>query len=64
MDQPASPGLIGRYCGQRLYRPATGTYLIRDDLMTMARGGATFVVTDASTGDDVTAFYRPIMVEH
>jgi polyhydroxyalkanoate synthesis regulator protein len=41
-----------------------GTYLTRDDLMTMAKGGATFVVTDASTGDDVTAFYRPIMVEH
>ncbi len=63
MEQPGLPVLIKRYAGQRLYRPATGTYLICDDLMTMAKNHVTFIVIDA-TGDDVTAFYRPIIVEH
>jgi hypothetical protein len=31
--------------------------------MAMAKLGMTFVVVDTGTGDDVTAFYRPILVE-
>ena len=64
MEQPGPPVLIKRYAGQRLYRPATGTRLICDDLMTMAKNRSTFNVIDAGTGDDVTAFYRPIIIEH
>jgi len=63
MDRPGPPALVRRYAGQRLYRPASGTYLTRDDLMAMAMLDMTFVVIDASTGDDVTAFCRPILVE-
>jgi polyhydroxyalkanoate synthesis regulator protein len=64
MDQPESPVLIRRYAGQRLYRTATGTYLTRADLMTMALGGVPFAVVDAVTGDDLTDQYHPIIVEH
>jgi polyhydroxyalkanoate synthesis regulator protein len=64
MDQPGQPVLIKRYAGQRLYRPAAGTYLTRSDLMTMAKNGENFVVIDADTGNDVTASYHPIIVEH
>ncbi len=63
MDQPREPALIKRYAGQRLYRPATSTYLTRGDLMTMAKNGERFVVIDAETDDDVTLSYRPIIVE-
>ena len=64
MDHPGQPVLIKRYAGQRLYRPATGTYLTRGDLMTMAKNGENFVVIDAGTGDHVTSLYHPIIVEH
>jgi polyhydroxyalkanoate synthesis regulator protein len=39
------PVFLKRYAGQRLYRPAAGTYLTRGDLMTMVKNG--FVVIDA-----------------
>ena len=64
MDQPGQPVLVKRYAGQRLYRPARGTYLTRGDLMTMAKNGERFVVVDAATGHDVTSLYHPIIVEH
>ncbi len=66
MDQPGEPALVKRYAGQRLYRPATSTYLTRGDLITMAKNGEKFVVIDfidAHTGDDVTSMYHPIIVE-
>ena len=63
MDHPGPPVLIKRYAGQRLYRPATGTYLTRGDLITMARKGEKFVVIDAHTHDDVTSLYHPMIVE-
>ena len=63
MDQPGQPTLLKRYAGQRLYRPATSTYLTRGDLMTMAKNGKKFVVINAHTHDDVTSLYQPIMVE-
>ena len=63
MEQPGQLALIKRYAGQRLYRPATSTYLTRGDLITMAKNGAKFVVIDTHTGDDVTSLYHPIIVE-
>ena len=63
MDPPGQPALIKRYAGQRLYRPATSTYLTRGDLMTMAKNREKFVVIDAHTKDDVTSLYHPIIVE-
>ena len=64
MDHPGPPVRIKRYAGQRLYRPATRTYLTRGDLMTMAKNGVKFVVIDTHTGQDVTPLYHAIIVEH
>ncbi len=64
MDQPGQPVLVKRYAGQRLYRPATSTYLTRGDLITMARNVEKYVVIDAHTQDDVTSWYHPIIIEH
>jgi polyhydroxyalkanoate synthesis regulator protein len=63
MDQLGQPALLERYAGQRLYRPATSTYLTRGDLITIAKNGEKFVVVDAHTHDDVTSLYHPIIVE-
>jgi|GraSoi_2013_40cm_1033754.scaffolds.fasta_scaffold20625_4 polyhydroxyalkanoate synthesis regulator protein len=63
MDQPGQPALVKRYAGQRLYRPATSTYLTRGDLIAMVKNGKKFVVIDARTHDDVTSLYHPIIVE-
>jgi polyhydroxyalkanoate synthesis regulator protein len=40
-------GPVFVYAGQRLYRPAAGTYLTRGDLMTMVKNGEKFVVINA-----------------
>jgi polyhydroxyalkanoate synthesis regulator protein len=56
--------LVKRYAGQRLYRPATSTYLTRGDLITMAKNGEKFVVIDVNTHDDITLSYHPIIAEH
>jgi len=64
MERPRQPVLIKRHAGQRLYRPATSTYLTRDNLMTMAKNGEKFVVIDADTNDDVTLSYHPIILGH
>jgi polyhydroxyalkanoate synthesis regulator protein len=58
------PVLVKRYAGRRLYRPATGAYLTGEDLITIAKDGEKFVVIDATTREDVTRCYRPIIVEH
>jgi hypothetical protein len=58
------PVCVKRYAGLRLYRPATGAYLTREDLMTMANNDEEFVVIDADTHQDVTPSYRPIIIEH
>jgi polyhydroxyalkanoate synthesis regulator protein len=63
MDLPGPPAFVKRYAGQRLYRPATGTYLTRGDLITMAKNRGKFVVIDTHTQDDVTSLYHPIIVE-
>ena len=47
IDQPGQPVLVKKYAGQRLYRPATSTYLTRGDLIAMANNGEKFVVIDA-----------------
>jgi len=64
IDQPGQPVLVKKYAGQRLYRPATSTYLTRGDLIAMANNGEKFVVIDADSRDDVTLAYQPIIVEY
>jgi polyhydroxyalkanoate synthesis regulator protein len=58
------PAFVKRYAGRRLYRPATSAYLMRDELIVMAKNGEKFVVIDADTQDDVTVSYYPIIGEH
>ena len=58
------PVLVKRYAEQRLYRGDLSRYLTRHDLVAMAKRGELFVVVDAKTGADVTASFRPIIVEH
>lgn len=62
MGKLRQPVLVKRYAGRRLYGPAAGAYLTRNDLMTMAKNGVKFVVIDADTGDDLTSSYHPIIV--
>jgi polyhydroxyalkanoate synthesis regulator protein len=59
MGESERPMLVKRYAGRRLYGPATGTYLTRDDLVTMAKNEEKFVVIDVDTGDDVTTRIIP-----
>jgi polyhydroxyalkanoate synthesis regulator protein len=58
------PILIKKYPNRRLYRPDLSRYLTREELIAMAQDGEQFVIVDASTGEDVTVSFRPIMVEH
>jgi PHB/PHA accumulation regulator DNA-binding domain len=58
------PVLAKRYANGRLYRPAIGAYLTRDDLITMAMHDEEFVVIDAPSGANVTLSFRPIIIEH
>jgi polyhydroxyalkanoate synthesis repressor PhaR len=50
-DQPI---LIKKYANRRLYNTATSSYVTLDHLCTMVKGGETFVVEDAKTGEDIT----------
>jgi polyhydroxyalkanoate synthesis regulator protein len=52
---PASPVLIKRYAGRRLYDTADLVYVTPDDLTAMVLAQRRFVVREAETGDDVTA---------
>jgi hypothetical protein len=51
------PVLVRRYAGQCPYRPAISTCLGCEDLMAMAKNGATFAVINAGARD--SAFRRP-----
>jgi polyhydroxyalkanoate synthesis regulator protein len=48
------PVSVKLYGNRRLYRPATGGYLTRDELIVLLRNGADVTVRDARTGADVT----------
>jgi polyhydroxyalkanoate synthesis repressor PhaR len=50
----ASPVLIKRYAGRRLYNTVTSTYLSFDDLSDMILRGQRFVVLESETGEDIT----------
>ena len=58
------PVVVKRYAGSRLYHPDRGVYLTREDLISMALRGEPFCVVDASTREDVTSSFRPIIVEN
>ncbi|MGQ0485292.1 MAG: polyhydroxyalkanoate synthesis repressor PhaR [Hyphomicrobiales bacterium] len=51
---PQSAVVIKKYANRRLYNTATSTYVTLDDLATMVKAGADFVVYDAKTGEEIT----------
>jgi polyhydroxyalkanoate synthesis repressor PhaR len=50
----ASPILIKRYAGRRLYDTVRAAYLTLDDLADMLLRGTRFVVREAETDRDIT----------
>ena len=59
------PVTIKLYRHRRLYRPATGRYVTRDELTAFAHQGAEIAVHDAGTGTDVTSLVlSPSTTEH
>ncbi len=51
---PQTPITIKKYANRRLYNTATSSYVTLDNLATMVKAGADFVVYDAKTGEDIT----------
>ncbi len=51
----ASPILVKRYAGTRLYDTSAGRYVSVEDLRRWRRRGIGFIVLDVETGDEVTA---------
>ncbi|MCW5699566.1 MAG: polyhydroxyalkanoate synthesis repressor PhaR, partial [Rhodospirillales bacterium] len=45
---------IKKYANRRLYNTATSSYVTLDNLATMVKAGADFVVYDAKSGEDIT----------
>jgi len=53
-DGRATPITIKKYANRRLYNTATSSYVTLDNLASMVKSGADFVVFDAKTGEDIT----------
>ena len=49
------PTLIKRYRNRKLYNTITKRYITLDDLGDLIRGGGEILVTDSTSGEDVTA---------
>lgn len=53
--QPQSePIVIKKYANRRLYNTDTSSYVTLEDLCTMVKDGAEFIVYDAKSGEDLT----------
>ena len=52
--QSNEPIVIKKYANRRLYNTDTSSYVTLEDLCTMVKNNADFVVYDAKTGDDLT----------
>lgn len=62
---PASePVTFKLYANRRLYQPRSGRYVTLDDLTRLAEQGSQFIVRDAHTGADITAFILSQPTEH
>ncbi len=49
-----TPITIKKYANRRLYNTATSSYVTLDNLASMVKSGAEFVVYDAKSGEDIT----------
>lgn len=54
MGSERTPITIKKYANRRLYNTATSSYVTLDNLATMVKSGADFVVYDAKSGEDIT----------
>ena len=50
----SEPIVIKKYANRRLYNTDTSSYVTLEDLCTMVKSGAEFIVYDAKSGDDLT----------
>ncbi len=53
-DRKETPITIKKYANRRLYNTATSSYVTLDNLASMVKSGADFVVYDAKSGEDIT----------
>ena len=54
--RPAGPAIIRKYANRRLYNTASGQFVTFADLQEMIRRGEDFVVREAKTDRDITAW--------
>ena len=54
--RPAGPAVIRKYANRRLYNTASGQFVTFADLQEMIRRGVDFVVREAKTDRDITAW--------
>ena len=54
--EPGAPAVIRKYANRRLYNTATGRFVTLADLHEMIRRGEDFVVREAKTDRDITAW--------
>ena len=50
------PITVKLYGNRRLYQPARGRYVTRDEVIALASAGIAVIVRDAETGADLTDF--------
>lgn len=55
-SRPAGPAVVRKYANRRLYDTATGRFVTFADLREMIRRGEDFVVREAKTDRDITAW--------
>ena len=54
MAKSEEPVTIKKYANRRLYNTGTGTYVDLEDLAAMVEDEEDIVITDATTGEDIT----------
>ncbi len=54
MSNEKQPITVKKYANRRLYNTSTSAYVTLEDLATMVKSGADFVVFDAKSGEDIT----------
>ncbi len=52
--QSSEPIVVKKYANRRLYNTDTSSYVTLEDLCTMVKDGADFIVYDAKSGEDLT----------
>ena len=59
MTKASGPTVIKKYANRRLYHTGTSTYVTLEDLAVMVKKGEDFAVSDAKTGEEISAYSIP-----